>query len=213
MLRKPALAIVITFTFLFATVTTTYAATFSLNNFFEGFKRFQLLRSLNNHPSPTKTPTPTPKVSSTPTLTPSPTPTLTPTPTQINLPSGSPSPTAVSNESIKTYLMNEVNAYRRSQGLTEVTTDPYTCDFAKIRAKEISINFNHSGFNERVNSKTLPYPSYSKITENISMNSDYKRVVPGWIASSGHAQNMHADTPFVCIEKYGKYYAYEGLRL
>jgi len=42
------------------------------------------------------------------------------------------------------------------------------------------------------------------------MNSDYRKVVPNWIASSGHAENMQKDTPYICIKSNGNYYAYEG---
>lgn len=145
-------------------------------------------------PSPTFTITPTPSVSLSPTMSISPTASITPTP---------------ANE-IQSFIMNEINNYRKSLGLSEVQTDPYTCDFAKVRAKEISTSFNHNGFSQRVNSKTMPYPSYSSLTENIAMNSNYKDVVKRWIASPGHAENMRADTPFVCVEKYLNYYAYEG---
>ncbi|KKU63368.1 MAG: hypothetical protein UX87_C0026G0010 [Candidatus Amesbacteria bacterium GW2011_GWA1_47_16] len=143
--------------------------------------------------TPTITPLPSPTLILTSALTPSPTPT--PVITTLNIP---------------TYLLIAVNDYRRSQNLSEVTSEPYTCNFAKVRAGEISVSFNHDGFRSRIDSRTLPYPSYSRITENIALNSSYKAVVPGWINSPGHAANMQADTPFVCIQKYGNYYAYEG---
>lgn len=148
---------------------------------------------------PASTTSPTPR----PTLTPSPTPT--PKPSNTPLPSTSPTSTT-----IRDYLVNAVNNYRQSQGLFTVSTDTYTCDFAKIRAQEISINFNHNGFSNRINSHTLPYPGYHLITENIAMTSNYTQVVNMWINSPGHAANMRADTPYVCVEKYGNYYAYEG---
>jgi uncharacterized protein YkwD len=106
--------------------------------------------------------------------------------------------------------MAEINAYRVSRGLSEVKTDPYTCEFAKIRAKEISVSFNHNGFSQRIASGTLPYPGYSSIAENIAMNPDYKNVVDSWLDSSGHRANIEKDTPFVCVENEGNYYAYEG---
>lgn len=125
-------------------------------------------------------------------------------------PSPTPSPLTPSSDEVKSYIMSAINDYRRSQGLSEVKTDPYTCDFAKVRAEEISKSFSHSGFNARVQNKTLPYPSYSTVTENIAMNSDYKKVVSAWINSSGHAANMRANTPNVCVEKFNNFYAYEG---
>jgi uncharacterized protein YkwD len=156
-------------------------------------------------PTPTFTPTPTPVPTFTPT--PTPVPTLKPLPSPTSVPFVV-QPTAIQtpivNSSISDYLLGKVNEYRKSQGLSEVKSDSNTCDFAIKRAREISTDFTHDGF------KNLAYTSYSKVTENIAMNSDYKEVVNQWIASAGHAENMRADTPFVCIGNSGNYYAYEG---
>ncbi len=114
------------------------------------------------------------------------------------------------NRDVKNYLLDMVNEFRRSKGLSAAISNSETCSFAKIRAGEISKNFNHDGFTQRINSQTLPYPSYKVITENIAMNSNYKEVVNNWINSSLHAKNMLDDTPYVCIWQDGDYYAYEG---
>lgn len=151
---------------------------------------------------PTNTPVPT--------RTPTPSPTPTPKPKQTSSGGGSTQTAAsatvisVSNDEIISHIMNQINEYRKSQGLSSVSTDQATCDFAKKRAGELSSNFSHDGF------KPYPYASFSKVTENIAMNSNYKNVVPGWIASAGHAENMRADTPYVCVARNGNYYAYEG---
>ena len=156
-------------------------------------------------PRPTSTATIKPSATATPraTSTPTPKPTVNATPKPTSAPT-------TTSDSVKDFIMNAINDYRRSQGLSSVRTDSYTCDFAKIRAKEISTSFNHDGFRNRINNKTLPYPGYSSITENIAMTSNYQNVVNMWINSSGHAENMRKDTPFVCVERYGNYYAYEG---
>ena len=172
-----------------------------------------MLRRLNgsfNFPSttsPTSTPTPTKSVTPTPTktLTPSPTRTTTPTPTA----------TQSSNSLLdakQQYMMNAINAYRKQNGLSAVEAEKYTCDFASTRAKEITTNFSHDGFVQRANNKTLPYPSYSLVTENIAMTSNYQNVVNMWIQSPGHAANMRKDTPYVCVAYNGNYYAYVGWR-
>lgn len=135
--------------------------------------------------------------------TPTPTKTKNPTPTQSQQQNSS---------TVQQYIMNAINAYRSSKGLSAVQTDSYTCNFAKTRASEISKSFDHSGFQNRVNNSTIPYPSYHLITENIAMMSNYKDVVNMWIQSPGHAANMRKDTPYVCVEQYGNYYAYEGWR-
>lgn len=138
----------------------------------------------------------------TPTLTPSPIPSPIPTPTPTKTPA--PSPTPVKNTSTSDYLLRKVNEYRKSLGLYEVASDSNTCEFAAKRAQEVSVNFNHDGFSN------FPYPKYSRVTENIAMDENYTDVVNQWINSSVHAEIMRQDTPYVCIQSVGNYYAYEG---
>ena len=109
-------------------------------------------------------------------------------------------------------FLAEVNTYRASQGLPSVQSHPEVCAFAKKRAEEIVTNFNHDGFSKRTKDKTLPYTRWSNVTENIAMTTNPEEVVTLWINSPGHAENMRADTPYVCIAQSGNYYAYEGMR-
>lgn len=169
-------------------------------------------------PQPTKfsLPTPTQKQGSTPTPTlkqstnSTTTPTNKPTPTLTSQPAPTSTQSAISLDEKQKFMVDEINKYRASIGLTSVKSDKYTCDFGKVRAQEISKDFSHDGFSDRVANKTIPYPSYRLITENIAMTSDYKKVVSMWINSPGHAENMRRDTPFVCVGTYNNYYAYEG---
>lgn len=108
------------------------------------------------------------------------------------------------------YIIQKINNYRTQNGLSNVIPDKYTCDFAKVRAWEISGEFNHEGFRKRTDSHSLPYPGYALVTENLASSADYKKVVTLWIGSAGHAQNMRKNTPYVCVAKYGHFYAYEG---
>lgn len=111
---------------------------------------------------------------------------------------------------VQTLIMQKINEYRVQNGLYKVKTNQETCSFAQKRAQEIASSFSHDGFRSRFDNKTLPYASYSEVTENIAMTSDYKEVVNMWINSSGHAENMRRDTPFVCVAQNGNYFAYEG---
>lgn len=171
-------------------------------------------------PRPTSTPTPTRIPTSTPTpikSQPIPTvlPTNTPTPTPtVSGPTPQPTQAAsgVSLSGAQSYIVGKINEYRSSVGLSPVKADTYTCNFAAVRAEEISHGFNHDGFMNRINAKTLPYPSYHEVTENIAMTSNYQDVVTMWINSPGHAENMRKDTPYVCVAQSGNYYAYEGWR-
>jgi len=115
--------------------------------------------------------------------------------------------------SVSFYLLNAVNAYRSSLSLYPVKTSFQTCAFAKTRAQEIAKSFSHDLFYGRVNSHMMPYVSWSRATENIAETTDYKQVVTLWKNSPGHAANMRDNTPYVCIQQYGNYFAYEGMRL
>lgn len=127
------------------------------------------------------------------------------------MPKSTPVPSKVVQLSDSLFL-DSINSYRVSKGLSLVSSDFYTCSFAKLRAKEISTNFNHDGFNNRLTSKYLSYPSFHVVIENIAMTSNRQDVINLWINSPGHAANMQKDTPFVCVQNYGDYYAYEGYK-
>lgn len=164
---------------------------------------------------PTMPPRPTSpfiRATSTPKPTATPKPTRTPTPTAK--PSQTPTPTdklqSTTDSGKLDFMMKQINEYRAQNNLSPVQTDPYTCDFAKIRANEITKGFNHDGFTNRVNNHTLPYPDYALITENLAHTSDFKRVITLWINSPGHAANMRKNTPYVCVAWSGDFYAYEG---
>lgn len=110
------------------------------------------------------------------------------------------------------YIMKEINAYRASLKLSSVQTSDETCSFAKIRAKEIASGFNHDGYDRRESAGTLPFSKWTIVTENIAMTADYKKVESLWQNSPGHAENMRADTPYVCVMQYGNYFAYIGMK-
>ena len=165
-------------------------------------------------PSVTPQPTTSSSLTITPTSHPQ-TPTiLTSAPIPTTQPTTPPAPTTTTpaTNDAQGYIMNEINKYRASQGLSAVQTSGPTCSFAATRATEIAANFNHDGFNNRISSKTLPYSSWSSVTENIAQTSDYKQVVSMWANSAGHAANMRADTPYVCVVQNGSFFAYEGMK-
>lgn len=173
-------------------------------------------------PQPTSTPvlspSPGPTSTSNVAITPSPVPTLisTPVPTFVttSVPTSVSTPVSTivptSGGPPGDFLMAEINNFRRSKGLASVSTDPYTCNFAGIRVKEISASFNHDGFTSRLNSHTLPYSSYRLVVENIAKNGNFQDVVKMWINSPGHAKNLLADVSLGCIENSSNYFVYEG---
>lgn len=158
-------------------------------------------------PIPTSTPTPTIFI---PTSTPMPifTPSSTPVITQAPQPTSTPAPAPVIAGGNS--FVDQINQYRQSKGLGPIGSDSHTCNFANLRAQEISSNFSHDGFNNRVSSNSLPYPGYSEVTENLAMNHNSSDVVNSWINSPGHAANLEKNTPYGCVGVSDNYYAYEG---
>lgn len=110
-------------------------------------------------------------------------------------------------------LITKVNEFRKSKGLTAVKTNMQTCNFAQIRAKEAAESFTHEGFYNRISSKTLPYPRYRLVTENLAWAPKNQDAVQMWVNSPTHAANMLKNINFACIKKQGDYYAFEGLRI
>lgn len=109
-------------------------------------------------------------------------------------------------------ILDKINAYRATQGLSPASEESSVCNFASVRAGEIATEFNHSGFRSRIEGKALPYTSYSEVTENIAMTSNPDEVVTMWINSPTHAENMRKNTPYICVRSSGNYYAFEGWR-
>lgn len=139
-----------------------------------------------------------------PTATPTTLPTIEPTTQSIQAPQLS---------DVSAYILNGVNEYRASLDLSPVQSSAQTCAFAATRAKEITNGFTHDGFYSRVKNHTIPYATWEHATENIAEAPDYKEVVTLWKNSPEHAANMRDNTSYVCIEQYGNFYAYEGMRI
>lgn len=136
---------------------------------------------------------------------------LSPTPFVISKPDQTwPKPVLVFSK--EDHIINEINSYRISKGLQSTKKEQFTCEFAKIRSIEISQSFSHDGFTNRINNKSLPYPSYSLITENMANNGDYKNVVSAWINSPSHVANIEKDTLYACVGNSGNFYVYESWR-
>ena len=209
-MRSPLLALSTIFFFLGVSLLT--FEIFSLRSYIApvSAEHEKVLSISSLEPTPTLSPIPT--ASPTPTYTPTPTISLQPSPTSVLVNSEQVDTNKNDSPSIQEYIMLEINNYRSSHGLSKVTTDSHTCNFARVRVEEVSVSFNHDGFKSRIDGNSLPYPTYSKVTENIAMNSDHTKVVESWINSSGHAENMRQDTPYVCVEQKGNYFVYVGWR-
>ena len=141
-----------------------------------------------------------------------PPPTLSPTPelrSDLNS-SSTQGRTLVSQKQNTPNLLQQINDFRVQNGKSPVAPEQITCAFATLRASEITTSFNHDGFENRVNSHSLPYSSYTSVAENIAFNSDSGQIVPGWINSPGHRENLLRDVPYGCVGSSGIYFVYEA---
>ncbi len=197
-MKLPRIIVLLTLLFVSLIAAPTPAHAFDLSSYKSTITKIRTEIQIKRNTRSTKKITPPQRIPSTPT--PTATPTTKPESGQLTL------------DAKQQFILDEINKYRALHNLPPVKADPNTCSFAAVRAKEISTSFNHDGFRDRINSKTLPYPTYSEVTENLAMTSDYRRVVNLWINSPGHAANMRRDTPYVCVAAYDNYFAYEGWR-
>lgn len=107
-------------------------------------------------------------------------------------------------------ILKLINVYRATKGLSSIQTDTFSCAFAQKRLTEIKANFSHEGFKKRLEGYTMPYPNTSILSENIARNIEPVNIVPSWIQSEGHRENLEKDTPFGCIAIDGEYVVFEG---
>ncbi|MEL6322209.1 MAG: CAP domain-containing protein, partial [Cyanobacteria bacterium J06626_14] len=114
--------------------------------------------------------------------------------------SSSPSSSAViSDEAILSELVQathqQVNEFRRSQGLAELTLEPVLSEQARQHSTAMSQtgNLSHDGFDQRI-SAIRQEISLQSAAENVAFNSGFdepvQQAIEGWKNSEGHRQNM-----------------------
>lgn len=88
----------------------------------------------------------------------------------------------------------QINQYRRSQGLPPLTLDPFLSDIARAHSQTMTrAGLSHDGFQGRVDT-TRQRLQVSAFAENVAYNQGYDdpvtQAVQGWIKSPGHQKNM-----------------------
>jgi len=172
----------------------------------------QLSQENINIPTPTEVIVPT----AAPTL-PIPTSTLIPTHIPTHIPTQIPTIQPMqqtaqtqNNNTAGVLILAQINDYRTQNGLVPFLEDKSVCDFAGTRVNEVVSDFSHYGFDQRVQTNSLPYPSYSKVTENIASTANYTAVFDLWKNSPGHNENLLSNTKFACVQSEGKYFVFES---
>lgn len=109
----------------------------------------------------------------------------------------SPKSSDVENESsIEKEVEEQINQYRKEEGLLPLTIDPAINKLAKMHSEEMAsgeVPVGHQGFQGR--SKTLADNIDSEaVSENVAYNKGYenpaKQAVEGWVKSPGHKKNI-----------------------
>lgn len=109
-----------------------------------------------------------------------------------------PSATSPSTDiaAIEQSVLQQINAYRVSQGQPALTLNETISEQARIHSQHMAsgtIAFGHTGFEIRIQTiaQTIPYRS---ISENVATNQGYSdpasTTVAGWLKSSGHLANI-----------------------
>ena len=101
-------------------------------------------------------------------------------------------------------LNNAQNEYRRDHSLNTLTIDSALCTVASQRAKEISTNFSHDGFEAAIDRNGI---NRSGVGENIASGplSGVHFVQWAWDRSPGHRENMLRDWAVGCGGVYDRF--------
>jgi uncharacterized protein YkwD len=100
-------------------------------------------------------------------------------------------------------ILNEVNHYRLSKGLTELKLSNNISSEAKEHSVEMannSVAFGHTGFDKRMNTVFSEFDQPHGIAENVAMSPfSAQSIVKMWLNSSGHKKNIEGDFNFTGI--------------
>ncbi len=100
-------------------------------------------------------------------------------------------------------ILNEVNHYRVSQGLTELKLSSNISKEAKEHSVEMannSVKFGHNGFDKRMNTVFGEFNQPRGIAENVAMSPfSAQSIVKMWLNSPGHKKNIEGDFNYTGI--------------
>ncbi|MBD2328915.1 CAP domain-containing protein [Alkalinema sp. FACHB-956] len=107
--------------------------------------------------------------------------------------------TAPTTASLEQAVFNQINAYRKSQGLAPLVLNSTITTQARIHSQNMAnktVPFGHQGFDQRVKAIGTVIP-WSGAAENVAYNYGYSdpatQAVQGWLKSSGHLRNIRGN--------------------
>lgn len=151
----------------------------------------RVLSATDQQPSPTSSPN-----------------TSTPSPSifPAELPSPTSSPTAST-------LLNEINTFRASHGLSPLSSTPSLCQVASQRANQASLDFSHQQFYDLLNQGAFNHLNFNLLGENLYQGpADDSAIVLSWSQSDPHLTNLMGDWTSGCGSKHNQTTAFIFLK-
>lgn len=101
------------------------------------------------------------------------------------------------SSSIEEAVVTAVNAHRTAQGLPEMEMNETIRSIARVHSRNMadgSVNFGHSGFEDRVESISTQIDGVTASAENVLLGATSgQEAVETWLSSPGHKENIEGD--------------------
>lgn len=108
----------------------------------------------------------------------------------------------IKREISKEKLWNEVNTWRREQGLSEYVENESLCNIASRRLEDIKKDWSHNDFVPRVHENGI----YGEYGENLANDFDTEsKMLEAWLNSPSHRENLKKNYIYSCIATDGHY--------
>lgn len=105
----------------------------------------------------------------------------------------------------KNLLWNNVQEWRAKSGYSPYQRSEVLCDFAKSRLPELYFNFEHDGFDSKVQ-RLGDHVRFTKVAENLAKDTySPENTLKMWLESPTHLKDLQYDYRYSCIETLGPY--------
>lgn len=106
-------------------------------------------------------------------------------------------------------IFEDINAYRKSNGLRTLQENKSLCSLAEKRAVQIKTDWSHAQFQQEID--TIPNMD-GQFYENLARTLEPQQVTWGWsLSKMGHKEAMLIPTmEFGCVAENDGHYVFEG---
>jgi uncharacterized protein YkwD len=112
---------------------------------------------------------------------------------------------SINKNTYEDQLFKIIQDWRVENGKDKYKYSQILCTVAKKRVEQIKMNWSHDGFKQALND-IREVTNYKIIGENLSKDFiDPKLVLPAWLNSKLHRDNLEKDYQYSCIQCSGTY--------